>query len=171
VRTLEWRTIDKGGWPDGPWRDEPDKKQWRDPATGLACLVVRSEHSGALCGYVGVTPGHPLYGRGYDDADVSVHGGLTFAGACRPGGDESVGICHRPEPGEPDHVWWLGFDCAHLFDLAPGMTRYMSVPDTVYRDLAYVEEQVTGLAAQLINPARESTVPEDYMTDGPWEVG
>src|SRR5215510_304522 len=28
-------------------------------------------------------------------------------------------ICHTPSPGEPDNVWWLGFDCCHLGDLYP----------------------------------------------------
>jgi hypothetical protein len=151
VRTLEWRTIDKGGWPDGPWRDEPDKKQWRDPATGLACLVVRSEGTGALCGYVGLPPGHPLYGRDWDELNVGVHGGLTFADSCRPGADEGHGICHRPGPGEPDHVWWLGFDCSRARDLAPLLSPGWSSArvELTYRDLAYVEGEVTRLAAQL----------------------
>lgn len=43
-------------WGPGPWDGEPDKMQWTDPATGLDCLIVRNT-LGALCGYVGVTPG------------------------------------------------------------------------------------------------------------------
>ena len=70
---------------------------------------------GALCGYVGVLPGHPAHGKGYDsiDADISVHGGLTFSGACHPDVDESAGVCHVAAPGAPE-PWWLGFDCAQL---------------------------------------------------------
>lgn len=27
--------IDKSAWGAGPWLDEPDRLEWRDPATGL----------------------------------------------------------------------------------------------------------------------------------------
>ena len=96
----EWRLLadEKAEWPRGSWTDEPDKLQWIDEGTGLDCLIVRNG-SGALCGYVGVGPGHPLHGVGYsqcmrtppcDDSWcghspgslVDVHGGLTFADSC-----------------------------------------------------------------------------------------
>lgn len=35
METLEYRTKDKSTWGDGPWQQEPDKKQWQDAATGL----------------------------------------------------------------------------------------------------------------------------------------
>lgn len=60
-------------------------------------------------------------------------------------------ICHLPEPGEPDNVWWFGFDCAHSGDLAPkydGLGGH-HFGDDMYRDLAYVEREVTSLAKQL----------------------
>lgn len=100
METIEYRTIDKSSWSRGPWDDEPDKKQWRDPATGLACLIVRN-HFGNWCGYVGVPPAHPWHGLGYSDTipgrvkkedwdyensiggAIEVHGGLTFASECR----------------------------------------------------------------------------------------
>ena len=37
---------------------------------------------------------------------------------------EKSGICHIPDQGEPDDVWWLGFDCLHGGDLAPGMMAF-----------------------------------------------
>lgn len=83
METIEYRTIDKSEWGPGEWQDEPDKKQWRDEATGLPCLIVRNG-SGALCGYVGVPRNHVYYGSDYDKVDVEVHGGLTFAGKCSP---------------------------------------------------------------------------------------
>lgn len=140
---------------DGPWNDEPDKVQWIDPTTRLDCLIVRNR-MGALCGYVGLPPDHPLHGVDYEDSDVSVHGGLTFANSCaEQEGPES--ICHIAAPGRPDHVWWLGFDCNHAFDLAPGMARFEERMGfgrelhggLVYRDLDYVVNEVTDLAAQL----------------------
>lgn len=142
-----WTTMDKAGWGDGPWQAEPDKEQWQDAATGLACLVKRN-CLGALCGYVGVPEGHPWHGKGYDDVDPEVHGGLTYAGACQDGPDGST-ICHVPGPGEPEHLWWLGFDCNHGFDVAPAVAaRGPHMPHETYRDLAYVKAECAALAAQ-----------------------
>jgi hypothetical protein len=202
LKTIEYRdVVDKAAWPPGPWKQEPDKKQWKDEATGLACLIVRGP-SGSLCGYVGVERGHPAHGAGYDDVDVKVHGGLTFASGCAehptlerweawrqrayarraeaqryPVGDAAhllkeraveledfdafcrwataSGICHIPGEGEPDDVWWLGFDCAHSGDFLPRHHR----PDDIvrdwetYKDWTYVEAEVTDLARQLKDAA------------------
>ena len=94
METKEWHTVpDKESWGEGPWIAEPDKMQWQDEATGLPCLVVRN-NGGALCGYVGVGMRHPMFGQHYDEPEVSVHGGLTFAGECANTKDESKGICH-----------------------------------------------------------------------------
>jgi integrase len=114
-----WDTVDKSGWGPGPWQDEPDKEQFADKATGYACLVKRNRF-GALCGYVGVPQGHPWHGKGYDDVEADVHGGLTYAAPCQEG-PEGETICHVPGPGEPEPLWWLGFDCNHAWDVAPGM--------------------------------------------------
>lgn len=164
-----WTTEDKTAWGDGPWQAEPDKEQFTDELTGLPCLIKRNG-SGALCGYVGVAEGHPWFGQnyywpsGYDAdgnevalppalqalSDVSVHGGLTYSGFCQPG-DQAKTICHVPAPGEPDRVWWLGFDCAHGGDLTPAYQHHLPANlrrGDVYRDLAYVKAQCAGLAAQ-----------------------
>lgn len=144
METKEYRTVDKSTWGPGPWADEPDKMQWQDEKTGLPCLIVRnSQGSGALCGYVGVPPGHRLHGKLYNDriegapcgdscgddyhyqcridGAINVHGGITFSNACAAGMDESTHICHVAGPGEPDHVWWFGFDCSHAGDVSPRM--------------------------------------------------
>jgi hypothetical protein len=146
MKLIEETTIDKSTWGSGPWQSEPDKVQWPDPATGLPCLIVRN-YGGALCGYVGVSEGHPYFKKEYGDVDVSVHGGLTYSGLC------TGHICHIPEPGEPDHVWWLGFDCGHFMDVSPAyLARHPEesvFSRGYYRDLTYVREQVTQLAAQL----------------------
>jgi hypothetical protein len=151
---------------DGPWRDEPDKVQWVDEATDLDCLVVRN-HSGALCGYVGVPPGHPWHGVDYSSIEPfpGVHGELTFSDFCREGVDHETeaAICHVPEPGRPDHVWWIGFDCAHAWDLVPrydqmplgngktvadALIEHMT-PRPTYRDLDFVMTECRSLAAQV----------------------
>ena len=168
METLEYRTADKSSWGQGPWQTEPDKKQWQDIETGYPCLIVRN-NGGALCGYVGVPKEHPAHGRDYwpesdsvepiDQAirDIEVHGGLTFADSCQHGDDSAHGICHIPGEGEPDNVWWFGFDCAHCLDFSPahemrnaqlGLGPSLS-SDGVYRKLAYVEAKVASLACQL----------------------
>jgi hypothetical protein len=164
---MEWRTIDKGSWGPGEWQDEPDKVQWKDKATGLPCLAVRNGRSGNWCGYVGVSAAHPWHGLGYSSCTrkppceesycdhapgVEVHGGLTFADACQHSDDPSEGICHIPEPGEPDKVWWFGFDCHHHMDFAPAYAaRYPEFKGLGehYRDLSYVQRECTSLARQL----------------------
>lgn len=155
-----WHTGTREGWGPGPWQHEPDKAQWVDPATDLDCLIVRGR-LGALCGYVGVPPGHVVYGVDYGDAedehDFEVHGGLSFSDLCAEGDDESCGICHVPLPGRAPDVWWLGFDCAHFMDLSPGLDaslRWMGIRDTVfsgetYRTIDYVRAQCAYLAAQV----------------------
>lgn len=150
METRIYTTIDRIGWPAGPWDNEPDKVQWPDPATGLPCLAVRNRYLGHWCGYVGVAPDHPLHGTDYSgiyDLDISAHGGLTYADACNDNGDECDSVCHVAGPGEPDHVWWFGFDCARLGDVSPG-NEYSNSRDE-YRTLAYVQGECVNLARQL----------------------
>ncbi len=136
-------------WPAGPWDSEPDRFEWRAPGTTLPLLAVRNR-MGAWCGYVGLPPDHWRYGADYDHVDraVNVHGGLTFSGRC--GGN----ICHEPAPGEPEEVWWIGFDCSHAGDLTPhleAVTRavgHVSHRQDTYRTLAYAVEEVESLAEQ-----------------------
>jgi len=160
MEVREYRSVDKSSWGPGPWQDEPDKRQWQDPATGLPCLIVRGP-MGAWCGYVGVPRGHPYYKVSYHDLpdDIEVHGGITFSNHCdpRPQAVEH-GICHIPGEGESDDVWWLGFDCAHAFDYMPGMDPVVrrvqdKFPELhaldTYRDIAWVSAEVERLAAEL----------------------
>jgi hypothetical protein len=155
--------VDRTGWPSGPWDAEPDRVEW-PTAVGYTGLIVRND-LGNLCGYVAVVPGHPAYERTWmsadcyelgDDgkldyqrqkanpvSDLSVHGGITYADHC------AGRICHLPAPGEPDNVWWLGFDCAHSGDLVPNMHRHFPHDWGHYRDVAYVRTEVESLAAQL----------------------
>ncbi len=161
--------IDKSEWPDGPWKTEPDWMQWQH--AGYACLIVRHPRLGHLCGYVGVDAAHPFYGRSYNDCDVEVHGGLTYAAKCQGH------ICHLPDSGMPDDVWWLGFYAAHLDDLSPAIVvgetgknrllpqelaeklRVINDRDLLenhYRDLAYMRAETEHLAVRLrdVDPSR-----------------
>lgn len=159
MQTREWRNIDKSDWGDGPWQDEADKVQWRDDATGFPCLIVRGP-LGALCGYVGVSQGHPWYGLNYSDIDVRVHGGATFSAFCRDHDDDGKGICHVVDDGEDSRPWWVGFDCCHHRDFSPryyadmrridGNTArlYKQQAWEIYRDMQYVKREVEGMAKQ-----------------------
>lgn len=152
METKEYHTVDKTTWAEGPWQTEVDKKQWADRETNLPCLIVRGS-MGALCGYVGISKGHPLFGKaGYDaTGELSVHGGITFNNFCQPGAEDHA-ICHVVSEGEDDHIWWLGFDCAHALDHMPKPLGYDSLflpSDQVYRTQDFVEEQCHQLATQL----------------------
>ena len=138
----------KSEWGPGEWQDEPDRLEWRH-ASGLPCLIVRGP-LGALCGYVGVPPEHPLYMRDYNDCEVEAHGGLTFSNHCRGL------ICHKPAPGVEKDIWWLGFDCAHYRDFAPFMRSTLARlghsfghDDETYRSIDYVRGEVEELAEQV----------------------
>lgn len=148
---------------EGPWLDEPDRVEWRHH--GYACLARRN-NLGVWCGYVAMPPSHPWHGKDYSapwDSEyehklpgypesldaVRVHGGLTYAAAC------AGEICHVPEPGESDAVWWFGFDCGHCEDYAPGLQQLARTREfadlhrgLTYRDLSYVRREVESLADQ-----------------------
>ena len=119
-----------------PWWTEDNKVDFE--ADGFKCAMRRGP-LGSWCGYVGVPSTHPWFGKYYSDTikptkdmlgprdrqdfgpidllcaalsgkDIEsempitlamrVHGGLTYAAD------------HAPY-GEPDGLWWFGFDCAH----------------------------------------------------------
>lgn len=182
METMEWTFRDtqdpdrfayRDQWPAGPWDSEPDKVQWEDPATKLPCLAVRNR-TGAWCGYVGLPVGHPWRELNYDAIPANVHGGLTFGPT--PCSDDKEGICHTVDDPAEDDVRWIGFDCLHFGDTAPGMMandrrlnkkliaegREPIMPDgkflyderddgplTVsYKPLAYAKAETTLLAAQ-----------------------
>lgn len=159
----EMKPIDKSTWGDGPWQTEPDRVEFEH--LGFPCLIVRVPHSGHLCGYVAVPPGHPAYRLRYDSVNVDVHGGLTYSESCQGQ------VCHVPKPGEADDVWWLGFDHAHLGDLCPyraarDAQRYRETGDSIwlneagydtYKTVAYVTNEIKKLAQQL----RDAAVARD----------
>lgn len=175
----EWHSHDKSRFPDGPWQTEPDKVHWIDPETGYDCLIHRGP-LGALCGYVAVEPDHPFYGRQYDEVYsvdkegnrtyLDVHGSLTYSDFCMETEDETTGVCHVPQPGRPEKVWWFGFDCGHWMDYIPGMNTedllkvYKDLEEKdpehkayrdekalreTYKDINFVKAEVASLARQL----------------------
>lgn len=113
--------------------------------------------------YEGVPDRTPVPGIGDEIAAISVHGGLTYA-------DECDGfICHTPKPGEPDNLWWFGFDCAHAWDYTPKLAEYRAtIPGyptgghegDVYRDIPYVESECANLARQLAAMTKQLPAPD-----------
>lgn len=158
METKIYSFIDKSTWGNGEWQNEPDKVQWQDEETGLPCLAVRHPSSGHWCGYVGVDESHPLFNIGYSygdnspDSILEVHGGITFTDFCQEDGKE-YGICHIAAPGEPDKIWWLGFDCAHAGDMSPAtgslFVGFEFANRDSYKTLEYVKSQCRELAKQL----------------------
>ena len=131
---------------DGPWSAEADKVSWIDPDTGLPCIMRRGT-DGALCGYVGVGPEHPLSGVAKDalphDPPIVVHGGVDYASPCEEREPDEVSVCHVRVPRNvssrssipveppfdartkvalamlPEDLWWFGFSCNQPYDLIP----------------------------------------------------
>ena len=141
--------VDKSGWGEGPWNDEPDRLDFRH--VGFACLMLRNARYGNWCGYVGVPADHQAYGKAYDEVDVKCHGGLTYGRKC-----DGEHICHVPESGESDDLFWFGFHCNNEWDIAPGSEAYLRTTGLDYRDLGrtyrdvrYVRKEVKRLAEQL----------------------
>lgn len=145
--------VDKSEWERGEWDDEPDFKQWQ--SHGLVCLAVRN-NGGGLCGYVGVKPGHPAYGRDlcgseYDER-LDPHGGVTFSRT-----SERYAKHVDDENGEARDLFWVGFDCAHSGDASPAYSAiykktglaYRSELGETYKNIAFVTAEVERLAKQL----------------------
>lgn len=143
------------GWPDyrdGPWTAEPDRVEFEHK--GFPCLMTRGP-TGHWCGYVAVAPGHPWHKKTGSKLRIRVHGGITYTRECHGH------VCHVPKPGEPDNVWWVGFDCAHWGDRRPEDSRQGSAMEQLlgdgwcfmreahaYRDVAYVKAECESLAGQ-----------------------
>lgn len=148
--------MDRSRWPDGPWSDEPDRIEWYDRATGYPCLMLRNVHLGHWCGYVGLPPGHPWYDVTLDELpdEAYAHSDLTFAGRCmsdaRPMRER---VCHTPRAGEPDAVYWIGFDCANHQQLVPALSDRLYTRDDVYVTADEVAAVCTCLASLAIAAA------------------
>ena len=70
-----WGPYVRENWGDGPWRDEPDRVKWVDPATGYRC-EIRRNRVGSLCGYAIIPEDHIWHGIGYSGC-INQHAPLT----------------------------------------------------------------------------------------------
>lgn len=95
---------------------------------GFRCKVV-FQQLGHRCGYVEIPKGHELFEKDYEDIDVQVHGGLTYAN-------------HYVAPEGETENWWIGFDCAHYMDGRDYETAYKLYKDhpEVLSSLKYMEK-------------------------------
>lgn len=158
------RTINRAGWPAGPWDGEPDSLLWSEGE--VRCAVYRTD-MGSLCGYVGFPPGHGWEGVEGDDLDslpageeLPSHRGFTYNEWCdgRVCVPVERGVC----PTCAGKRWVIGFDCAHSGDLIPRMARIfehelkMAPPmlkDTdQYRTFPYARQLLVELAARANDP-------------------
>lgn len=128
---------------------EPDREQWQH--AGYACLAVRHQSHGHWCSYVGVDRSHPAFGIDplmdqYDVlAGVETMHELNYGAPC-------LGvICHVPEPGMPDDVWWLGMDFGHSFDFAPGRAARQAEAEARSPTLRAMAEQLRSAEAKFPN--------------------
>jgi len=175
---------------DQPWWREDNKVEFE--SDGLKCYMCRGP-LGAWCGYVGIPPEHPWFGKSYDESiiptadmlglrDPNDHGsielflamfsdkppeeGIRISLAMRVHGSLTYAADHRPGF-EPDGLWWFGFDCAHAGDLCPGMLRYALIGSDIYRTQSYVVAEVQSLAAQLIGVWNEAKAQETVVSTRP----
>lgn len=119
-------------------KGEPNLARFK--AHGLTCYIHRHPNSGHLCGYVGVPPGHVFYGATDEDprlSEIEVHFGLTWS--------------EKGFYGLSKKLWFLGFDCAHCYDLCPFFIspwKFERDKEYSYKDFDFVIDETVNLAYQ-----------------------
>jgi hypothetical protein len=140
--------MDKSAWIDGEWQQEPDRIEW--VFLGFPCLIVR-QGGGWLCGYVGIPPTHPYYGKDLEDKELKeiyTDKKINFSEASQQI-DDPRAVNHQLLPTDKNY-WWIGFDCCHYDDVFPRIIQFYNFSsDTSYKNIEYVKTQVEFLARQL----------------------
>ena len=144
--------VNRTGFSNGPWDDEPDLRVWRYDPAGTFCAVTRAR-IGTLAGYVAVPDGNPLLGKDEFHTEplrsIDVHGGITFADKT-PYVSNGMPVARlvRQVYGF-ECGWWVGFDCAHAWDLQPTAPEFAKYQDYVYRSIRYVIGETEIMAEQV----------------------
>ena len=99
----------------GEWVEEPDEVYFM--YEGFNCKIKRNPYMGNLCGYVEI-PKDILY---VDEDMLDVYCGITYSQM------------------EDDNKHWIGFDCAHGFDVIPGLEKRIKNYDEIQKIQEYVE--------------------------------
>jgi len=66
------------------------------------------------------------------------------------------------DTGDPRR-WWLGFDCAHLFDVIPNLPSTWH--EASYRDEGYVRGEISGLVTQVLAKAKETRLQQQDLDE------
>jgi len=126
------------------------------------CFSFTSAH-GWGNGYVAVPPGHPLWGKAYNDddyPDMDVHGGVTLTEPVLLGECMAASKCkvHPEYVGKrqplfdfaecldgdiPDNWWLIGFDTCHADDSADVWPK-----DRVVEETTKLQEEIETLEQQ-----------------------
>ncbi len=93
---------------------------------GIKWAIVRAPMWWAINGYARVPDDHPWHGLDYDEIDVAVNGGLTYA---------------RDD--------WIGFDTMHAFDYWPGQPHHFHDDCCIHWTESMVIEEAKNLARQV----------------------
>lgn len=139
--------IDK--WPNGEWDNEPNLLHYIHSKTGHIILIKRNLMVGSLCGYVGVKETSLSYSihdfLNKEKDEFKVHGSVTFFGYCQEF-HEIIGVAYNEKK-----IVWLGFDCAHLYDIVPSLLLLKQdyINDCTYKNLSFVINQCAKLSHQL----------------------
>jgi hypothetical protein len=136
------------------WENEPDYLRFTEDTTGWECIIKRTKALGILCGYVIIPKESILYNKHYNDElfnNIKVHGGLTFS-------DYEENVDDRD--GTIFLEYLIGFDCAHLDDLAP---YKQDIYQGIYRNIGYVEYECLRLARQLYELSNTKSNTDDNI--------
>ena len=158
-----------------PWETEPNSIE-EEVHGGYKVLMLRGPGM-HWCGYVGIPPTHPWFGKNYNDKvkvpqsifdrpiDIDKVGAINIFCASISDEDRDAnnidivlaidvhgGLTYSKDhsPGnEPDGLWWFGFDCAHVGDYCPQYEKFGYNSGGVYRDIEYVKAECGALVSQL----------------------
>ena len=112
--------------------------------------LIRINALNVLCGYVKLPENHPYIGLDLYEGEYNknplnelrVHGGVTFADCIGDGYATGFGCAHVGD-------YAIGFDCAHAGDYVPRLIDFASFADDVWRDEAFVINELKRLVEQL----------------------
>jgi hypothetical protein len=148
----------------------------------LKCVVTFS-NGGYRCGYVGISPEHPLFGIAYNtdikspellqELKESTQGKRNIIDIFCWDGEQTTpsmlfdvhgGITYSEKGNrypclQVDPIWWFGFDCAHYDDGKdwPTRARYFvpKIPDYVYEiERQYLTDEIVRTKEYVIQECR-----------------
>jgi hypothetical protein len=141
-------------WGNGEWVEEPDSavfnyKNYQCKCVRIMALEGIGEYFGGhWCGYICIPKDHAWYGKERDGIDCNIHGGITYSE-------------------EEEDGFWIGFDCAHAYDMSPSINMIMqkrNIPgekviisflNPTYKNLNYVIQECKKLVDQAIEASKE----------------